>query len=96
MENELFSKTIPAKLQSYMACQMPIVASATGETQKIINEANCGVCSKIGDAHFLADSIIALLEKDNIAELGTNAKMYSDKHFNKKTLMDEMDKYLGE
>lgn len=33
-DNELFNKTIPAKLQSYMACGMPILASAKGEVKK--------------------------------------------------------------
>ena len=38
-DNDLWKKTIPAKLQSYMACGMPIIASAGGETERIIREA---------------------------------------------------------
>ena len=96
MDNELFAKTIPAKLQSYMACGMPIVASAIGETERIIQDADCGVCVKIGDVESLALAIDELLNKEDIAILGANAKSYFDKHFNKEILMDEMDKYLGE
>ena len=33
-DDELFAKTIPAKLQSYMACAMPIIASAKGILRK--------------------------------------------------------------
>lgn len=95
-DDPLWTKTIPAKLQSYMACGMPIIAAATGETEKIVKEANCGVCSKIGDAESLAQSIISLIKQGDITQLGINAKAYSDKHFNKKSLMDEMDKYMGE
>lgn len=94
MNNELFAKTIPAKLQSYMACGMPIVASATGETERIVQEAGCGVCAKIGDAESLAQAIDELLKKEDIERLGVNAKSYFDKHFNKEILMDEMDEYL--
>ena len=94
MNNELFAKTIPAKLQSYMACGMPIVASATGETERIVQEADCGVCAKIGDAESLAQAIDELLKKEEIKSLGENAKSYFDKHFNKEILMDEMDEYL--
>lgn len=42
MTNSLFEKTIPAKLQSYMACGMPIIASANGENKRIVAEANVG------------------------------------------------------
>ncbi len=96
MDNPLWANTIPAKMQSYMACGMPILASASGETEKIIKDADCGVCCEIGNEQALADAICALMEKrDDIAELGKKAKAYSDAHFDKKTLMDEMDTYLG-
>ncbi len=95
-DDELFAKTIPAKLQSYMACAMPIIASARGETARIIKEADCGMCSDIGDAEELAVSIIAMshMPKERLEQLGTNAHMYNLEHFNKKKLMDEMDRYL--
>ena len=96
MNNDLFAKTIPAKLQSYMACGMPIIASATGETERIVREADCGVCAKIGDAMALSEAIVQLLNKKDISRLGINAKAYCDKHFKKVALMDEMDKYFGE
>ena len=94
MDNPLWANTIPAKMQSYMACGMPILASASGETEKIIREADCGVCCEIGNEKALADAICTLMERNDIAELGKNAKAYSDKHFDKTTLMDEMDTYL--
>ncbi len=95
-DDELFAKTIPAKLQSYMACAMPIIASAKGETARIIKEANCGMCSSIGDAEELAFSIITMskMAQERIEEMGQNALSYNKSHFYKKTLMDEMDKYL--
>src|SRR5699024_7944686 len=34
-ESPLFAMTIPAKLQSYMACGIPVIASADGETNQI-------------------------------------------------------------
>ena len=41
-KNELWEKTIPAKLQSYMACGKAIIASASGETRRLLEEAKCG------------------------------------------------------
>ena len=60
MDTPLFTKTIPAKLQSYMACAMPIVAVADGETKRIINEANCGYCSAFCDDQGLAEILIKM------------------------------------
>jgi len=41
-DNPLINLTLPAKVQTYMACGKPIVAAASGEIQKIIDNANCG------------------------------------------------------
>ncbi|MBR4707303.1 MAG: glycosyltransferase family 4 protein [Pseudobutyrivibrio sp.] len=95
-DDELFAKTIPAKLQSYMACAMPIIASAKGETARVISEADCGMCSDIGDAHALAQNIIAMrnLSKEKLASMGQNALNYNKENFSKQKLMDYMDGYL--
>lgn len=42
-KNKLFDMTLPAKLQSYMACGTPILAAAGGESARIIEENNCGI-----------------------------------------------------
>ena len=89
----LWEKTIPAKLQSYMACGKAVIASASGETERIISEAECGICTKLGDAGELARGIRELIKSD-VNLMGRNARRYFESHFNKKTLMDEMDKFI--
>lgn len=89
----LWEMTIPAKLQSYMACGKPIIASASGETKRIIEEAQCGICTEIGNAEALAEGIRKIMTSD-ISRLGKNSRSYFVAHFDKKILMDEMDKYL--
>lgn len=95
-DDELWSKTIPAKLQSYMACGMPVVASARGETVRVIEEAECGFCSEIGDAEGLAENIREMKEMPllKVSDMRNNARNYCEKYFEKKILMDEMDKYF--
>ncbi|MBO6129199.1 MAG: glycosyltransferase family 4 protein [Pseudobutyrivibrio sp.] len=95
-DDELFAKTIPAKLQSYMACAMPIVASAKGETARVIEEADCGCCSDIGNARELAMNIIAMrnLPEARLREMGQNAFNYNKEHFSKKAIMDYLDTFL--
>lgn len=90
----LFSMTIPAKLQSYMACGVPILAAAIGETERIILESKSGMCSPPGAPEKLAKNIIKFsrMSDDNLEELGKNAREYYNKNFNKKELLDEMDK----
>ena len=90
---ELWRKTIPAKLQSYMACGMPIIASAEGETERIVKEAQCGVCCKIGDATALAETIKKMMSLD-IHTMSFNSRKYCEEHFDKQKLMDEMEKYF--
>ncbi len=90
----LWERTIPAKLQSYMACGKAVIASASGETKRIIESANCGICTKTGDAVELATGIKRLISMDSV-ELGRNAVSYFKSHFDKSKLMDEMDKFIG-
>ena len=42
-KNKLFDSTIPAKLQTYLSLQKPIIAFNSGETEKIIQDLQCGL-----------------------------------------------------
>ena len=89
----LWEMTIPAKLQSYMACGKAIIASASGETKRIIDEAQCGLCCELGDAEALAEGIRRMIRSD-CADMGRRARTYFEAHFEKKKLMDQMDELL--
>lgn len=90
----LWENTIPAKLQSYMACGKAIIASASGETKRVITEAECGVCCDIGNPVSLADGIKKMMKLDSKV-MGQKARMYFEEKFDKKKLMDEMDKFFS-
>lgn len=96
-DNPVFEMTIPAKLQSYMACGMAILASAVGETERIIKNAGCGIVSDLGDAGALAEEIIHFmnLSAEVRFDMRENALRYSENFFCKQHLLDEMDDYLG-
>ena len=96
METKLFEMTIPAKLQSYMACGMPVIAAAAGETERIIEEAKCGVYSPSGDEKALAESIEKLMQcsKEEMSKMGKRSRKYFEEYFEKKELMDQMDRYF--
>lgn len=42
-DNPLFHMTIPAKLQTYLACGTPVLAAAGGESAAIVNGNGCGI-----------------------------------------------------
>lgn len=92
-DDDLWAKTIPAKLQSYMACGMPIIASARGETRRVIEEAESGICSKIGDEKALSDAIVEMMSTD-LREMSEKSRKYFEQHFDKQKLMNEMEAYF--
>lgn len=95
MDNELFAKTIPAKLQSYMACGMPIIASATGETKRIVQESGCGICCPIGDEYALADVIKNIITgREQLLTMSKNSLSYFAQHFEKEELLNQVDELL--
>lgn len=96
METKLFEMTIPAKLQSYMACGMPVLAAASGESKRVIEEAACGFCSPSGDAQALAKSIEQMIccKPQELQMMRENARNYFEEHFDKKKLLDKMENYF--
>lgn len=96
-KSKVFSITLPAKTQSCLACRIPIIVSADGEIQDVINKAKAGVCSDAGDAEMLASKICELILKSptELFEISCNALEYSRLNFNKEELLNKMDEYFG-
>lgn len=87
-DNSLFSMTIPAKLQSYMACGMPILAVADGETERVIEEAECGVCVSERNVQELMRCICQCMDNKSLKLWKINAQKYSALNFCKTKLID--------
>lgn len=96
-DSSLFAMTIPAKLQSYMACGVPILGVVIGEVAHIIEESQSGLSSRPGDVDGLVNNIIKILglSKEELIKLGNNARRYNNVNFNKIKLLDEMDEYFN-
>ena len=86
----IFSLTIPAKTQSYMASGKPILAMLNGEGGRIIEEAGCGLTAPSGDYKQLSENAIRLylMKKEDRESIGKNGLAYYLKHFDKKTVVD--------
>lgn len=92
-DSPLFAMTIPAKLQSYLACGAPIIASADGETYHIIEEASAGFCCPAGDVEGLEEIIVKMINfsSGELKQMGINGREFYNKNFSKEELLDRMD-----
>ena len=91
-DTKIFSMTIPGKLQSYLACGKPIIASLNGIGAKLVEESNSGFTSKAEDPESLADSVFKFskLSSAQKKELGKNARKYYKKEFERSRLLTRL------
>ncbi len=95
--NKVFNMTIPAKLQTYLACAAPVLAAAEGESAKIVNEAGCGIAvSPEVDALVGAVEKMLSLSDSEIDKMRNNSSDYSLKHFEKNMLVDKFERLVEE
>ena len=94
----IFSLTIPAKTQSYMASGKPIVSMLNGEGNRIVEAAKCGLTAPSGDYKKLADNVISMYRKsgEEREQMGKNGLDYYLTHFDKKTVVENILKAMEE
>ena len=96
--NDIFSKTVPAKLQTYMALGKPIIGVLSGEGASIIKKSNCGLVEEDYDYIKLAKKINIFAAKSDLEfdKLGQNAKNYYNKNFSSQLRKQEFLKLIYE
>ncbi len=96
-DNPIFSNTIPSKIQSYLACGKPIIASLNGEGSRIVTEAKAGFVCNAEDAFALKESIksFLLLSSDERKILGVNGRAYFEQEFSREMLIDKLEQILS-
>lgn len=92
-DEPVFSLTVPAKIQAYMASSKIILGSLNGEGNVIINESGCGYAVNAGNPILLSEKAIFLKNspKNKIVEMQMKSKKYYEDHFSKKTLFDSLE-----
>lgn len=83
---EIFSYTIPSKVQAYLSAGRPIIASIDGEAARVIDEAAAGLTCSAEDSDGLAEQIIQLfnMEQSDRDILGNNGRKYFLENFEMK------------
>lgn len=93
-KSPIFSLTIPNKIQSYLACGKPIIASIDGEGGDIIRDSKSGFVSDAEDSIALAKNIELFLNlsKKELYEMSHNSLNYFRSEFEREK---QLDKLLG-
>ena len=98
-KDEVFSNTLPAKLQPYLTSGKPILGNLSGEGLDIIQNNSIGLACDPGNPAQLANLAIemSLFTKTKISEIKKNCLDLNENIFNKKeifkTLMSEINYY---
>lgn len=96
-DNDLFSMLIPAKLQTYLSCRVPILAAVRGESAAIVDDAKCGIVAD-PDVDSLCNAIMAMttLSSDERQKMADNGRLYYETNFMMKPLMDELERTMND
>ena len=93
---KLLNITLPAKIQSYFAFGIPVIACCNGEGANIVKDADAGMVCPAEDSKRLAETAIKLYnsedkDKNNMRD---NAKKYFNEHYTKKFLIDKLEEVI--
>ncbi|KTC91667.1 glycosyltransferase family 4 protein [Fluoribacter dumoffii] len=85
-DEEIFSYTIPSKIQAYLAAGRPILAALNGEGARIVLEAGAGLVSPAEDSAALAKNMEQLyhMTPSEREKLGKAGRSYFLEHFEMK------------
>lgn len=95
-KSDIFSLTVPAKLQAYMTSGKPVVAMMDGEGAALIKEADCGWAVDAEDVESLTNLLLELSDTDKsiLQKKGMNGKIFSDSNYNFIKCIDNLEDCL--
>ena len=94
----IFAITVPNRLQSYLACGKPILASIDGEAAAIISEANSGLVAPAGDLQQFQENVEKFIQssKEEKENWGRNARTFFLQHFEREQILKQLNTLLQE
>jgi glycosyltransferase involved in cell wall biosynthesis len=81
-DEPVFARTIPSKIQAYMALGKPILIAVHGDAADLVQQAQCGVQAVPEDPPSIARAAaqLASCSRDELAVMGRKAKDFYDGH----------------
>jgi colanic acid biosynthesis glycosyl transferase WcaI len=95
-KDPIFALTIPAKVQSYLACGKPIIAGLDGEGARIIEESGAGITCSAENPKALSDAILNMynMPKKDREAMGQKGRSYFEINFEREMLLDRLDGWM--
>lgn len=95
-KDPIFARTIPSKVQAYMAAGKPLLGSLDGVGFQVLQESKAGLVVPTEDPKALAEIIsqMADMSEEIRTELGNNAQSYFYENYQKDRIISQILKYL--
>ena len=96
-DSDIFKKTVPAKLQTYMALGKPILAVLSGEGASVIKQANCGYVNENNNFSEFSQIVLKMskLSEEDLNKMGNNSLNYYNRNFKSSLRKKEFFKLLN-
>ncbi|MGM9453017.1 glycosyltransferase family 4 protein [Legionella bozemanae] len=97
-KDEIFSYTIPSKIQAYLAAGKPIIAALDGEAARVVERAEAGLTCPSEDSQRLAQCIRTIYKLSPIErnKMGASGRAYFLENFNMPTQANKLIEILNE
>ena len=92
-KNDVISKTLPGKVQTYMAAGKPIIGAIDGECADVIAESGCGLCGSAEDAVALCENVRRFISGD-FSEYGRRSLDYYRSNFERNRFMCDLEQEM--
>jgi glycosyltransferase involved in cell wall biosynthesis len=94
----IFSRTVPNKVQAYLASGRPIIACINGEGARIVEEAGAGITLAALDVQGLVQAVLQLLKMPQLDRdaMGARGRAYFLNNFEHEKLVGELIAILKE
>jgi glycosyltransferase involved in cell wall biosynthesis len=92
----IFALTIPAKIQSYMACARPIIAALDGEGARVVSEAEAGYTCPAESPGALAKAVLRMYNTSSVEReaMGRRGREYFERHFERSLLLKQLNSWI--
>jgi len=91
----LFEDALPTKLLEYMAAGRPVVAGASGQAARMLEEVGAGIACPPENPEALAEAISRLASDPQLAqEMGARGRQYVEEQLSRRAMVDQLEAEL--
>ena len=88
--------SLPTKLVEALAAGRPLIASAGGDTARLVREQAVGQAAAPGDADALREAILGLLAFSGRDAMGRRARDVAERQFDRPAIVARLSGYLAD